>query len=121
MTLEQLGYKLTLKQMDGEYPSEVWKKAAEHGWWVQSLIFDTIHGGPWTFESCINTFYLNEELNWTTQERIDFNPASRDFIGSNIGHWCLERSVLDADECMAIAEHIRSLEKLRLQLKVVSS
>lgn len=114
MTLEQLGYRLVAKHLDGKWPSETWEKTSEHGWWVQHLIFDTIHGGPWTFESSISVFYLNRELDWTTQDRIEFNPASRDFIGANIGHWCKEGSVLDANECTAIAEHINQLERMRL-------
>ena len=116
--MEELGYKLTLRH-DGSYPSESWEKVLSHGHWVQELVFDTIHGGPWTFEMFLHTFVYNEELNWTTQERIEFNPASRDFIGSNVGHWQRDIPCLTADECMAVAEHISNLERIRKQAKVV--
>ena len=119
MKLEELGYKLVHKyyRPQHEYPSEHWEKVSMHGWWVNSLIFDTAHGGPWTFECGLSIFRLRDESDWTTQELFDFNPSSHAFIGAHIGHWVRETPVLTADECRAIADHICDLERERLQLR----
>lgn len=107
-----LGYKPKYRH-DGRYPSEKWERITSHGYDVQELIFDTIHGGPWTFECYAKRFILDSECNWTTQERIEFNPASRDFISCTTGKWMREPVVLTADECMAISDHISMLERKR--------
>ena len=114
-SLESLGYEPTfVSSADSPWPSEHWVKVSSHGHWKQTLIFDTIHGGPWTFEFYATSFIYKDEENWTTQQRIKFNPASRDFIGSNIGHWAMCPAILDAAECRAVAEHITTLERKRM-------
>lgn len=107
-----LGYKPKYRH-DGRYPSEKWERITSNGYDVQELIFDTIHGGPWTFECHAKRFILDSECNWTAQERIEFNPASRDFISCTTGKWMREPVVLTADECMAISDHISMLERKR--------
>lgn len=112
MTLEELGY-IPKFFNDGRWPSELWTRVSSNGYHVQELTFDTIHGGPWTFECFASVFFLKDEDNWTTQERLKLNPASRDFIGSNVGHWSRAPAILTAQECYAVAEHIHFLESER--------
>ena len=113
--LQELDFNLVHDYTDGgfEYPSMFFERVTSNGYHVETLIFDTIHGGPWTFEMTCNVFILNEQENWTVQERIELNPASRDFIGSNIGHWVQERPVMDVELCRAVADYITELERER--------
>ena len=113
-SLESLGYRPTFFK-DGRWPSESWVKVAENGHFKQILRFDTVHGGPWTFDCEAKEFFYKDEENWTTQDRIEFNPASRDFIGCNVGHWSLCPAILDAAECRAVVEHITMLELERMR------
>lgn len=112
-SLESLGYKPTFFKENTDWPSEHWVKVASNGHWKQTFVFDTIHGGPWAFECHAVAFIYKDEENWTTQERIEFNPASHDFIGCNVGHWARTDAILDAAECRAVAEHITMLERER--------
>lgn len=118
-SLSELGFKLRYdyRGADHEYPSMMFERVTSAGYHVEQLIFDTIHGGPWTFEMGLSLFMLNDELNWTTQQRIEFDPASRIFIGSNVGHWIQERPVMDAELCRAVADYIEGLERERIVSK----
>ena len=113
--LKKLGFNLAHDYTDSrfEYPSLYFERVTSHGYHVETLIFDTVHGGPWTFEMGLKVFILSDQENWTTQERIELNPASRDFIGSNIGHWTQERPVMDVKLCRAVADYIEELERRR--------
>ncbi len=117
--LRELGFELKYdyRGTDHKYPSMMFERVTSAGYHVEQLIFDTIHGGPWTFEIGLSLFMLNDELNWTTQQRIEFNPASRIFIGSDVGHWIHERPVMDAELCRAVADYITELERERIEGK----
>ncbi len=118
-TLSELGFKLKFdyRGTDHKYPSMMFERVTGSGYHVEQLIFDTVHGWPWTFEMALKMFVLNAELDWTTQQRREFNPASRSFIGSNIGHWIQERPVMDAELCRAVADYITKLEHERVEGK----
>jgi len=112
--LQRLGYKLKFKDEQGvRYPSEMWVKTASHGHFEQHLCFDTIHGGSWTFDCFAKEFVYDSECDWTTQERCDFDPASKEFVSCKVGRWHRCPAILDVDECRAVADHIASLEQER--------
>lgn len=112
--LAKLGYRLVRR--DGKrWPHEIWAKVEEHGHWEQRFTFDTYNGGRWTFEASARAFVYKDEENWTTQDRIAFNPASRDHIGCNVGKWHNAPVIMSAEECSAVAEHIAELERMRIQ------
>ncbi len=118
-TLEELGFELKFDYR-GEchpWPSVTFERVMTGGYHIERLIFDTCHGGQWTFEMELMAFIFNSGLNWTTQQRREFDPASRDFIGSNIGHWTFERPVMDAELCRAVTEYITELERERIEGK----
>ncbi len=118
-TLEELGFKLQHDYRGKEYkhPSVIFERVTSAGYQVERLLFDTIHGGPWTFEMTLKLFMFNAENDWTIQERIEFDPASQGFISSSVGHWIQERPVMDAELCRAVADYITELERARIVSK----
>ena len=113
-TLEELGYWLKQDFRDTEHPSMTYEKTYMGGYQKSTFIFDTIHGGRWTFECYYLEFCFNRECDWTPQQREGFNPASKSFIGCNVGSWHRVEPVLTAEECRAVADLIERLERERV-------
>ena len=110
--LVALGYRPIYVTDSDTWPSMTYRKLASNGYWACHLIFDTIHGGTWTFETSTSTFVRNEEYDWTPQELREFDPST-DFTGANKGHWVKDMSILDADELSAISDFLNQLERER--------
>ena len=112
MTLEEMGYDLYCKAEIGGYPSITYRRVSSHGFLINWLLFDTCHGGPWTFETHSQRFVCNAELDWTTQKLKELNPAEN-FVGCDKGHFVSEMTILSVEEVQAIAEKITALERER--------
>ena len=113
-TLEELGYGMKRDLRDTERPSMTYVKTYTGGYQRSTFIFDTIHGGRWTFECYYSEFHFNSKCDWTPQQREGFNPAAKSFISCNVGSWRRVEPVLTAEECRAVADLIERLERERV-------